>query len=114
MLKKQEILDGLAQFYGTCQWWKNAALNFTYTDGIKYLWESCESYWLLTAISSYKRTEPFQVWTLTVKDRIATLTMKEDKNLPVLVKQEIPYTDFPLDEIQVWLIDGTLILPSEY
>ena len=31
-----------------------------------------------------------------------------------LVTQNIPFTDFPLDTIDLWLCDGVLMLPSEY
>jgi len=112
----QEIKNGLAQCYGTMQYWKNRMLSFQYTDGVKYLWESCDSYWLLTAISSYQRAEPFQVWELKVnkKDNTAILTMKEDSGQPNIVEQKIPYTDFPLDEITLYLIDGILLLTTEY
>ena len=115
MLSAQEIEMGLRQHYGTSQYFTNPILTFQYTDGVKYLWESAECYWLLIAISSHKRTEPFQVWTLTVNDdNSAVLTMKEDSGRPNIVTQEIPFTDFPLKEVELWLIDGVLILPSEY
>ena len=115
MLTAQKIQNGLAQCYGTENYWKNEGiLNFQYTDGVHTMWEMCEAYWLLIAISSYRRQEPFQVWSLVVDGSKAVLTMKEDSNSPVLVKQEIPYTDFPLEKMELWLIDGILILPSEY
>ena len=114
MLTKQQILNELSQFYGTEQWWKNGILNFTYTDGVKFIHESCEAYWLLIAISSYRRTEPFQVWELKVNNNNAVLTMKEDSDEPEKVRQEIEFTDFPLDEITFYLIDNVLLLPSEY
>jgi len=111
----EEINDGLSNFYGTENYWKNDILKFQYTDGVKFLWESCDAYWLLIAISSYNRKEHFQSWILTVNDdNSAVLKMQEDKGEPWLVQQEIPFTDFPLKEINLWLIDGILILPSEY
>ena len=115
MLSKTKILNGLAQYTGTENYWKNDLLSFRYTDGVKYLWESCEAYWLLIAISSHRRTESFQFWNLKVNpDNSAILTMQEDSGEPMLVNQEIKYTDFPLSEIQLYLIDGILLLPSEY
>jgi hypothetical protein len=32
----------------------------------------------------------------------------------LVVKQKIPYTNFPLDEVKMYLIDGVILLPSEY
>jgi hypothetical protein len=115
MLSKTEILNGLSQSIGTAGYWKNQMLSFQYTDGIKFLHESSEAYWLLISISSYKRKEPFQLWELKVNDdKSAVLTMKEDSDEPNLVEQNIPFTDFPLDAISLYLIDGILLLPSEY
>ena len=115
MLAVKEIESGLAQCYGTERYWKNPTLCFQYTDGVHFLWESCDAYWLLTAISSYRRKESFQIWNLKkFDDKTAVLTMQEDSDCPYLVQQKIHYTDFPLDEIQLYLIDGILLLTSEY
>lgn len=115
MLPVTEIKMGLAQCIGTEQYWKNQLLTFQYTDGVKFLHESCEAYWLLIAISSHKRKESFQVWELKVNENhSAVLTMKEDDGQPFLVNQEIAFTDFPLEKMTLYLIDGILLLPSEY
>ncbi len=96
MLKKQEILNGLNQCHCSENYWKNGLLTFQYTDGIKFLHESADCYWLLIAISSYKRNEPFQVWELKVNENhSAILTMIEDTGEPELVKQNIPNKDIP-------------------
>ena len=111
----QEIQKGLAQCYCSERYYKNKVLKFQYTEGVYYLWNSCDSYWLLIAISSHNRKERFQVWELQkFNDNTALLTMKEDSVLPNIVEQKIPYTDFPLDKIKLYLIDGILLLPSEY
>lgn len=107
----------LEQFTGTENYYKHW-LGFNYTDGVKYLAEIGQAFWLLDAIGSYQRkfkSRAFQVWELQVKeDRKGVLTMKEDTGTPELVRQEVPYTDFPLESIKIWLIDGVAILPSEY
>jgi hypothetical protein len=113
----------LEQFTGTEHYYKHWAKEIVYTDGVKYLAEKAHAYWLIDIIASYRRKapEPFQLWTLekvqniddhTIKHWL--LTMKEDSNQPVKVKQVIGYSDFPLDEIKLYLIDGVLLLPSEY
>ena len=87
---------------------------------VKYLADKAEAYWLIDAIASWQvekkvRNCPFQIWELKVnKDRTAILTMKEDTDEPELVKQKIPYTDFPLDYQKLYLVDRVLMLPSEY
>ncbi len=114
-MKTKEVLttEFLSQFIGTTQYYKNS-LGLRYTDGVQAMAEVGGAYWLIDAIASYRRREPFQVWKLTVKDGKGALTMQEDSDQPVIVKQKIPYTDFPLDEITLFLIDGVLLLTSEY
>ncbi len=69
----------------------------------------------IDTIASYQpRLERFQVWEMMkiVNSDNAIITMREDK--ATILSQFIPYTDFPLDEIKLWVIDGVLLLPSEY
>ena len=103
----------LEQFTGTEQYYKHW-LGINYTDGVKYLAERAGAYWLIDLIASYRRKEPFQIWRLEKKDKGWLATMQEYSDQPVLVRQEIEYSDFPLDKIELWLIDGVLLLKSEY
>ena len=107
MQTKQEIIKGLAQCYGTEGYRYNAMFgkNFVYTDGFAYLMEAADAVWLMQAIFSYRRKEDFQIWTLKVTDGKAVLTMQEDSGKKNVVEQKIPYTDFPLDEIQFYAIN---------
>lgn len=63
--------------------------------------------------------EEFQVWKLAVADHSATLTC-DDGNDNVLLTKQIPYTDFPLEEIKFYVADGgpgntrVVMLPGEY
>ena len=58
----------------------------------------------------------YQIWELKLQDKDLTwlLTCKEDKGKPAIIKQVIPYSDFPLEKIVIWLIDNIALLPSEY
>ena len=128
MKEKQEILNGLAQCIGTEGYRYNAMYgkNFVYTDGVNFLMEAADAVWLMQAIFSHRRTEDFQLWTLKVENGKAVLTMQEDTGTPNIVEQKIPYTDFPLDEIQFYAINDhnvcgeygpvhvVLMLRSEY
>lgn len=52
---------------------------------------------------------PFQLWELTVyKDQSAVVTMKKDSDVPVIVKQKLHYTDFPLTHTKLYLTDGVI------
>jgi hypothetical protein len=58
--------------------------------------------------------EEFQVWKLQVRaDRSATV-LCDDGNGNVVYTQEIPFTDFPLDEVKLYFANNVIHLPSEY
>jgi hypothetical protein len=40
--------------------------------------------------------------------------MIEDTGQPVLIRQKIPFTDFPEGILKMYCIDNILLLPSEY
>lgn len=114
MLPVEELERGLAQCCGTTRYFRHW-MGKNYTEGVQFLAEAASCYWLLDAIFSYRRKEVFQVWTLKkTKGNSAVLTMKTSSKRPALVKQEISYTDFPLDEITLWIENGVLILPNEH
>lgn len=75
--------------------------------------EKSGAYWLIDAVFSYARKEPFQLWELDVKDSKANLTMREDSDLEALVNQEIEYTDFPEGKWKFYLENKVLMLPGE-
>ena len=117
MLKESD----LAGFTGTEGYYSHFIGNFKFTDGVHYLAEHGKCYWLLDLIGSYQMSDKkirnmhYQFWKLKVnEDKSAVVTMKEDSDQPVVVKQRIPCTDFPLDAVELWMIGGVLILPSEY
>lgn len=57
----------------------------------------------------------FQIWQLVVHDdRSAILTVRADSDQDPVITQDIPYTDFSLPEIKLWVTNGMLMLPSEY
>lgn len=102
-----------------------------YTPGIRYVAEQGKAYWLLDAIASYfgspimqeamakdYRVKSMQFWRLVAKDESAVLTAEADAGVEPFITQEIPFTDFPLDQIDIWAgFDGsfwTLYLPSEH
>jgi len=116
-----ELESALDYFSGTENWWKHWAGRITYTDGVKYLAEKAGAFWLIDLIASHQnrrlRDEKFQVWTLTVdrsKNPMAVAECRPDRDEPVIARQKIEFTDFPLPSIKLWLVDKVLLLPSEY
>ena len=113
----------LAHFPGSGEFYRHQ-LGPLYTEGVQSMAELGGAYWLIDAIASYQpdkriRQNPdlvaFQVWKLAVHEEGgATLTMRGDSGQPVVITQEIEYTDFPLPEITLWVCNNTVMLPSEY
>jgi hypothetical protein len=124
----QQIKDGLRNFYGT-EGYIRYTFGILLTDGVKWLCDAAQSYWLVDAIGSWQldkkvrddeMLQGFQFWKLRVKtdaagNKSAVLTLERDEN-NVALTQNIEYTDFPLDEIDLYYSpqDKVLLLPSEY
>lgn len=115
---------GLAQFSGGGDQYQHWTRKLRYTEGVKYLADNAGNgaHWLIDAIASYQgekalraeRLQEFQLWELAVAGNKAVLTCKEDTDAPEVVRQEIEYTDFPLEHITLYVEGGVLLLPSEH
>ena len=114
-LTPEELKRNLCQFTGTDGYHKFSPLSrLVITDGVKYLADKCGAFWLLDIIASVKSTEEFQVCKL-VKNKTGNGAkfVIEDGNSNIVYTQKIPFTDFPLDEIEIWNTNGVILLPSE-
>jgi hypothetical protein len=110
------IQKELSGFIGTENWYSHWSTLLIYTDGIDYLAKNYGSYWLIDAIASYQKEltkEPFQIWKLNIEDEKAILTCLRDSDEPFLIKQEFIYPSM-LEDITLYVADGTLMLPGEY
>jgi hypothetical protein len=102
-----------------------------YTPGVRHVAEQGGAYWLIDAMASYYGTDlmtaainrdpriaSMHFWRLVVDGQAATLTAEADQGEEPFIRQDIEYTDFPLEKIEVWAgFDGahwTLYLPSEH
>ena len=111
----------LAQFSGSEQWHRHGLVrNILFTDGAKYVAETAGAYWLLDEIALAQHfeksvaAEEFQLWKLTVKPDHTAMLACEDGNGKAVLSKDIPFTDFPLDEIKFYVTNNTILLPSEY
>lgn len=131
-LTPEQLREQLAHFTGSQEFYRHP-LNqqVVYTEGVRFLAEQAEAFWLVDAIASYfgspemrdaietdSRLESLQFWKLTVQDNAAELVMAADTGVPPAIRQRIEFTDFPLEQIDIWAGfngDGwTLYLPSEH
>jgi hypothetical protein len=104
-LTATQIQQQLAQYTGTESFYKILPM-FVVTDGVKYLMEEANCYWLaqlygLHLVDIDFNDEPFTVLKLTRKKQGAIVRI-EDGNGGLLVEQKIDYTDFVLDSITLY------------
>lgn len=123
-LTPTELESALQHFYGSenSYYRQTPSGRIDYTDGIRFL-QQHGCYWLIDAISSYqtpefKAEDDRQFWKLIVdlKTQQAKLIC-DDGNGNIRVNREIPYTDFPLPEIKIYVEISDrvfLCLMSEY
>ncbi len=121
MIAAADLRSTLSHFTGTSRYIRDPFTGLLYTDGVVHMAERAEAHWLLSDIGAVFRLHPkvrgigFQLWILFVNDqREAVLTCQEDSNMPALYEQKYEYTDFPAGTWKMYLIDGVLMLPSEY
>ena len=86
------------------------------SEGVHWLASEVGTCWLLDLILEARATrqvkaEAFQVYVL--KTHSAYLKC-HDGDGETLWGVNLPYTDFPLNEVTIWVIDGVAILPGEY
>ena len=120
-----EIKEGLQHFHGTEMFYQIPLLKTRFTDGLKYLAEAAECFWLITDTSVIAKG-------LMNRSEFITIDFKRlhkekqdfegyeaeiiysDGNDTILQKQRYRVTDFPLDELRLFFVNDTLMLPSEY
>lgn len=103
-----------------------------YTEGVKHVAEEGGAYWLIDEIALYLGSDIFErmkldypligamhFWRLRVNAAsVGELTAREDSDKVPFLAKLIPYTDFPIKEIEVWAAYSgehwTLYLPSEH
>ena len=119
------LLHELQHFHGSAEFYQFRFLGryhvFNYTEGVKYLTEKGECFWLLDAIASYQgqakiKAQPIQTWELEVSDKCTAVLQCHDGDYNYLVTQKIPFTDIPLksQKLSLYLVNRTLMLTNEY
>lgn len=119
-MKTKQIIEELKQFNGTQQYHKSTFGKLKLTDGINYLRNEVNCYWLIDIVESVqhlvkiKENSGFLVWRIEVKDNKFKVSVKTDTNEPVLYEQKGNYTDFPLKDFEFYQINDVLLLKGEY
>jgi len=110
----------LSYFTGTEKYYRISRMHLL-TDGTKYLAEEAECFWMMDAIASHLCEIGTEDWFVVVRVQVTegrAVMIYEDGNDGEHARQEIPYTDFPLNSITLYACwDGehwVIMLPSEY
>ncbi len=120
------VIDELGDFHGTENWYKHRLSSMIYTDGIKWLANRLECYWLIDDIAIFSKKLREKHYFLTIKFK-ANAKMKgklvfEDENGLILLTKNYYFCDLitPKKSLNLLLyFDGgfethVLFLPSEY
>ena len=119
MLKESDLI----KFTGTENHFIHQLTGLRYTDGVQYVAEKGKAYWLLDDILAFMKYDKkfknpdyqdFTVWKLRVNPNKKAILSAEDGNYNQIFSHEIPWTDFPMDKIDLWFEQGVLILSSEH
>ena len=123
--EQENILSELRNFSGTEGYHKFSILSdMVLTDGIKFLCDKLECYWLMDIVSSVQHKKKiienfsFIVWKIKVnKDKSFTVQAYRDspfnsKNL--LYSQSAGYTDFKLNDFEFYQCGKVILLTGEY
>ena len=120
-----KIKTELQQFIGSETFYKIPLIGTRFTDGIKYLADTAECFWLVTDASVIAKSLMNKSYFVTVDFKRLSEKEREESQCEALINysdgnghifetHKYHVTDFPLDELRLFFIDGTLMLPSEY
>jgi len=110
----------MSQFTGTSTYYRISRRHLL-TDGTKHLAEKGECFWMMDAIASHLIEIGTEDWFVLVRVSVRqgrAVMIYEDGNDREHARQEIPYTDFPLDTVTLYACwdqeNWVIMLPSEY
>jgi hypothetical protein len=121
MVSKEEVEKELANFTGTENYYKAGLSNLKLTDGMQYLREALNCYWLTTIVESVQhlpdiaKNSEFILWAIKVNpDKSFVVTARYDTGTKPLYEQKGEYTDFLFEEYEFYQCGEVLLLKSEY
>ena len=127
----QKVRDYAAQTMGSENLY-GGFCGLKYTDGIKFLAETCKAYWLIDVVGSHQpailpklaklQERDFQVWRIRADGDGAAIDAWTDTpgDSRLLAYQQVLYTDFPrelledpVEGFQFWVENGIMMLKQE-
>jgi len=121
--EKKDLLKELENFSGTYDYYLSTFKKLKLTDGVNYLRNKVNCYWLIDIVESVqhlkkiKENNEFILWKIEVdKDKKAIVKALTDSGGvgKLLYEQKLEYTDFPLDEFEFYQEGDVLLLKGEH
>lgn len=123
--KVKEIREGLQHFHGSEMLYQIPLIRTRFTNGLKYLANVAECFWLITDTSVIAKSLMNRSHFITIdfkrlpenirnKQGYEAEITYSDGNGRIFETHNYNVTDFPLDELRLFFVDNTLMLPSEY
>ena len=123
--QRNQIKEQLHRFCGSENRYQLTMFNTYYTDGIKFLADTASCYWLVTDVmvvaKTLRKKSAFLVIyfkrlseELQQKQNAEAQIIYGDGNGTILYQQDYEFTDLPLDELRLFFVQDTLMLPGEY
>ncbi|HIC31696.1 hypothetical protein FHG64_00715 [Antarcticibacterium flavum] len=120
-----EIKEGLQHFHGSEMLYQIPLIRTRFTNGLKYLANVAECFWLITDVSVIAKSLLNRSHFITIDFKRLSEDEQDftgyeaeiiysDGNGNVFETHQYNFTDFPLDELRLYFVDNTLMLPSEY
>ena len=115
-----EFYKALQQFTGTKNYYLHI-FNQQYlflTDGAQFIRKEAKASWLfdrILCLQKYRKISKlsFQIWRIRKESKRQWILGCLDKDANVLYGKRIGNIDFPVDELELWIIDRVALLPLE-
>lgn len=120
-----EIKEGLQHFHGSEMFYQIPLIRTRFTNGLKYLANVAECFWLITDVSVIAKSLLNRSHFITIDFKRLSEEEQDytgyeaeiiysDGNGNIFEIHRYNFTDFPLDELWLYFVDNTLMLTSEY
>tara|TARA_R110001583_G_scaffold49447_4_gene154869 strand:+ start:2180 stop:2560 length:381 start_codon:yes stop_codon:yes gene_type:complete len=120
-----KILEGLQHFHGSEMFYQIPLIQTRFTNGLNYLAQVAECFWLITDTSVIAKSLMNKSHFITIDFKRLSKEKQDstgyeaemiysDGNGNILETHRYHLTDFPLDELRLFFVNDTLMLPSEY
>ena len=117
----EEFSNNLDRFIGSEHFYPIAFSPLVFTEGIKYFAEKCECFWLIDLIGHGLKRLHRELGYLFIdievnKRHTVHITVRQDRDMPVVFdkKQRDLCKIIPVGTYRLYLMNDTLLLPSEY